>query len=192
MYDVTLLMNHVCCLFRREGGNDPLKARVASQRIPKRQEFQLAIAEVAWVPDCDGKLFEGEIFVANPGSNHRQILDHCDASERILSYRTKLHRTTAFAQRVFAIRRENPTLRRRHFFRGRPVESGAKEVTWLRADGKEMTIYWNESTKVKGELKEGETVHVRTSDKDGKTWATSVHVGKMKKKAAEKKTDTPR
>jgi glycogen operon protein len=45
----------------------------------------------------------------------------------------------AFAQRVFAIRRANPALRRRYFFRGRPVEGGGKEVTWLRADGKEMT-----------------------------------------------------
>lgn len=61
------------------------------------------------------------------------------------------------------------------------LDSAAKSMVVKTADGKEMTIYWNESTKVKGELKEGETVHVRTSEKDGKTWATSVHVGKMKK-----------
>lgn len=61
------------------------------------------------------------------------------------------------------------------------LDSAGKSMVVKTADGKEMTIYWNESTKVKGELKEGETIHVRTSEKDGKTWATSVHVGKMKK-----------
>ena len=44
-----------------------------------------------------------------------------------------------FAQRIFAIRRTNPALRRRYFFRGHPVGGGAKDVTWLRADGREMT-----------------------------------------------------
>jgi glycogen operon protein len=44
-----------------------------------------------------------------------------------------------FAQRIFAIRRANPALRRRYFFRGKPVESGAKEMLWLRSDGHEMT-----------------------------------------------------
>ena len=52
----------------------------------------------------------------------------------------------AFAQRVFAIRRANPALRRRYFFRGRPVESGAKEVTWAapmdtRDDGCRMELH---------------------------------------------------
>jgi hypothetical protein len=47
-----------------------------------------------------------------------------------------------------------------------------------------MTIYWNESTKMHGDLKEGQTIHFRTSEKDGKIWATSVHSGKMKKEKA--------
>ena len=44
-----------------------------------------------------------------------------------------------FAKRIFAIRRANPALRRRYFFRGKPVESGAQEMLWLRPDGLEMT-----------------------------------------------------
>jgi isoamylase len=45
-----------------------------------------------------------------------------------------------FTRKVFAIRRTNPVLRRRAFFRGIPVsgESG-KDLTWLRPDGGEMT-----------------------------------------------------
>jgi hypothetical protein len=61
---------------RRERGDDLLKARVAPQRIPKREQFQIAVAEVARRVDDDGKLFEGEILVANPCGHHRQIPDH--------------------------------------------------------------------------------------------------------------------
>jgi hypothetical protein len=61
---------------RRERGDDLLKARVATQRIPKREQFQIAVAELVPRVDDDGKLFAGEIFVANPCGHHRQIPDH--------------------------------------------------------------------------------------------------------------------
>jgi isoamylase len=45
-----------------------------------------------------------------------------------------------FAREVFAIRAANPVLRRRTFFRHEVAAGGsAKDLTWLRADGKEMT-----------------------------------------------------
>jgi glycogen operon protein len=44
-----------------------------------------------------------------------------------------------FTQRIFAIRRGNPALRRRYFFRGTPAGSGLKEVLWLHPNGHEMT-----------------------------------------------------
>jgi glycogen operon protein len=45
-----------------------------------------------------------------------------------------------FTQRAVALRRANPVLRRRHFFRGQPVGAGgAKDVDWLRADGAALT-----------------------------------------------------
>ncbi len=53
----------------------------------------------------------------------------------------------ALAQRLFAIRRSNPVLRRRSFFRGRPIsDGGLKDVTWIRLDGEEMKeADWNEA-----------------------------------------------
>jgi hypothetical protein len=61
------------------------------------------------------------------------------------------------------------------------LDTAGKSMVVKTADGKEMTIYWNDATKVSGgELKEGETVHFTSTSKDGKTWATSVHVGAMK------------
>lgn len=61
------------------------------------------------------------------------------------------------------------------------LDSAGKSMVVKTADGKELTIYWNDETKVQGTLKEGETIHVKTTDKDGKTWATSIHVGAWKK-----------
>lgn len=46
-----------------------------------------------------------------------------------------------FAVQVFRIRRQNPVLRRRRFFRGLPIsDSRVKDVTWVREDGQEMQV----------------------------------------------------
>jgi glycogen operon protein len=46
----------------------------------------------------------------------------------------------AFARHCLRIFQENPVLRRRSFFKGRRLtDGGVKDVTWLRADGGEMT-----------------------------------------------------
>jgi isoamylase len=53
----------------------------------------------------------------------------------------------AYTRRILAIRRAHPVLRRRHYFRGAPVDlSGHKDVTWIRPDGTEMTdVDWKDS-----------------------------------------------
>src|SRR5439155_3712507 len=80
--------------------HDFFEARVATQRIPEGQQFQLTIAEAAWTADDAGKLFASEIFVANPRSDHGQILDHVRAIHRIFFHGKKLHRAPPFAQRL--------------------------------------------------------------------------------------------
>jgi hypothetical protein len=62
------------------------------------------------------------------------------------------------------------------------VDMTGKSMVVKAADGKETTIYWNDATKLQGTVKEGEMVHVKTTDKDGKAWATWVKVGKMEPK----------
>jgi len=47
------------------------------------------------------------------------------------------------------------------------------------ADAKEMTIYWDTATKVEGTIREGELIHFRAAQKDGKTVATFIRVGKV-------------
>jgi isoamylase len=45
-----------------------------------------------------------------------------------------------FTRQIFAVLGANPVLRRRSFFRGRPVSpDGPKDVVWLHPDGREMT-----------------------------------------------------
>jgi len=59
------------------------------------------------------------------------------------------------------------------------VDMAGKSMVVKGADGKETTLYWNESTKLQGTPKEGEMVHYKAADKDGKSWASWVHVGAM-------------
>ena len=44
-----------------------------------------------------------------------------------------------FVRELARLHREQPVLRRRSFFAGSPIAAGAKDVTWLRPDGLEMT-----------------------------------------------------
>ena len=46
-------------------------------------------------------------------------------------------------------------------------------------DAKELTIYWDQATKVEGTLREGELIHFRAAEKGGKTVATFIRVGKV-------------
>lgn len=64
------------------------------------------------------------------------------------------------------------------------VDMAAKSMVVKTADGKDMTIYWNDTTKLQGTPKEGEAVQFQSSDKDGKSWAKWVHVGKMEAKTS--------
>ena len=46
-----------------------------------------------------------------------------------------------FVREAFRMRRENPAFRRRRFFAGDPVaDHGTKDVSWIRPDGREMTV----------------------------------------------------
>ncbi len=44
-----------------------------------------------------------------------------------------------FTVRLIRLRRQHPSLRRRHFFQGRTLEGNLKDITWMRPDGAEMT-----------------------------------------------------
>jgi len=56
------------------------------------------------------------------------------------------------------------------------VDAAAKTLTIKEASGNETTVYWDESTRVSGDLKEGSMAQVTISDKDGRKLATSIAV----------------
>src|SRR5204863_3849742 len=58
LLEVANLLKHdwLFCFF-----NEFLKLRVATQRIPKRHQFQLAIAEIARATEGNSKLFESDL-----------------------------------------------------------------------------------------------------------------------------------
>ncbi|HEY1251109.1 MAG TPA: hypothetical protein VGH97_07940 [Thermoanaerobaculia bacterium] len=62
------------------------------------------------------------------------------------------------------------------------VDMAGKSMVVKGADGKETTLYWNDTTKLQGTPKEGEMVHYKAAEKDGKSWASWVHVGAMQPK----------
>jgi len=62
------------------------------------------------------------------------------------------------------------------------LDTAGKMMMVKDSAGAETAVYWNDTTKVAGEeMKEGALVHWRGAEKDGKMWATWVHVGEMKK-----------
>ena len=63
------------------------------------------------------------------------------------------------------------------------MDTAGKMMMVKNAAGQETAVYWNDATKVAGdEMKEGSMVHWKGESKDGKMWATWVHVGEMKHK----------
>src|SRR5437773_8470331 len=78
---------------------DFFEVRIAAQRVPEREQFQLAVAHVRGRTNGNGQLFACEIFVTNPSSDHRKIRDH-DRSYRFLFDVLKLNRTSTFSERL--------------------------------------------------------------------------------------------
>jgi hypothetical protein len=63
-------------LLRRKRSDDRIKARIASQRIPKRIKTQMAVAQTSyWQIHSFIQLFDCAILVARPCINDGQILD---------------------------------------------------------------------------------------------------------------------
>src|SRR5207244_13479379 len=77
------------------------KARIASQRVPKRQQFEVAVVEWASWTDGDCQLLAGEIFITSPRSDHREVFDRTDSVNCIFFHGKKLNCTPAFPQRFF-------------------------------------------------------------------------------------------
>jgi isoamylase len=90
-----------------------------------------------------------------------------------------------FTRALLALRMQNPVFHRRHFFRGAPWRgSTRKDITWLRADGEEMTAAdWAlPENMTLGMLLEGEAADALDAEGEpetGDTFLVVFHMGKV-------------
>ncbi len=56
------------------------------------------------------------------------------------------------------------------------VDLTAKSMVVKESSGTEVTVFWNDATRVTGDLREGSAVKVTAKEEGGKTWATSIDV----------------
>jgi hypothetical protein len=56
------------------------------------------------------------------------------------------------------------------------VDAADKALTVRDNSGTETTVFWDESTRINGNLKEGSMASLTLADKDGKKLATSISV----------------
>ena len=61
------------------------------------------------------------------------------------------------------------------------VDQTAKSFVVKDSNGKEVTVFWNDSTRMSGDLKDGASVSLQTSEQGGRVVATSVNVQASKK-----------
>ena len=61
------------------------------------------------------------------------------------------------------------------------VDNTAKSFVLKASSGKEVTVFWTDSTRMSGDLKEGSSVTLQIADQGGKMVATSVDVEAAKK-----------
>src|ERR1043166_5633429 len=81
--------------------DDFFETWVAPQRVPKWKQLQLAVGDRRWWVNGDLKLLAGDIFVASPRCDHRQITDHAYTIDCIFFHRKKLDCAPPFSQCVF-------------------------------------------------------------------------------------------
>ena len=61
------------------------------------------------------------------------------------------------------------------------VDQSGKSFVIKDESGKETTVYWDSSTKMQGDLKQGSMVTIQTTDQGGKVMATSINISSAKK-----------
>jgi hypothetical protein len=55
------------------------------------------------------------------------------------------------------------------------VDTASKTLVVRETSGTETTVYWDDTTRVVGDLKEGSSVQLTTTERDGKSFASSIN-----------------
>lgn len=125
--------------FGVEGPTDD--PEINAQRQRQRRNFIMTLLLSQGVPMiCGGD----EMGRTQHGNNNAYAQDN-EISWVNWSLTEPDQRLLEFTRRVAGLRESHPVFRRRHFFQGRRIRgSQLEDITWLRADGREMTeSEWN-------------------------------------------------
>jgi len=123
-----------------EGPTDSPEVTAIREQIKRNLLATLAFSQ--GVP----MILAGDEMGRSQGGNNNAYCQDNELSWVNWELTSERRRLLAFARQIFAIRRENAVFRRRSFFRGRNVSPGAKDVSWVRPDGAEMTDDdWNDA-----------------------------------------------
>jgi hypothetical protein len=88
-------------LFRSEGGDDFLEARIAAERVPGRVKFQGAVTQherCVGSTQSSFQLLQGKLLVARPRCCNGEVLKDATAVNDIFFKRRERDRSTAFVQ----------------------------------------------------------------------------------------------
>jgi glycogen operon protein len=123
-----------------EGPTDVPRVRATRERMKRNFIATLIFSQGVRM------LVAGDEMGRTQGGNNNAYCQDNEVSWLSWSLSSRDRSLLAFARQCMRIFEQNPTLRRRSFFTGRPMASdGAKDLTWLRADGGEMTdAEWND------------------------------------------------
>ncbi len=137
--------------------NDP---KVLDIRYHVMKSFVASLAFSQGVP----MLSHGDEIARTQGGNNNAYCQDNDITWVNWDLDDRQRDLLSFTQRVLAIRKANPVLRRRHFFRGRdPQSEFGRDVMWIRPDGREMEQgdWENGNNHVLGMLISGEATDER-------------------------------
>ena len=109
--------------------------RVLEDRYRAMRNFLATLAFSQGVP----MISHGDELARTQGGNNNAYAQDNEISWMNWELDDRRRELLEFTRKIFAIRHLNPVLRRRTFFRGQPVDhAGVKDLTWIRADGREM------------------------------------------------------
>jgi len=123
-----------------EGPTDVPRIRATRERMKRNFLATLVFSQGVRM------LVAGDEMGRTQGGNNNAYCQDNEVSWVSWSLSSRDRSLLAFARQCMRIFEQNPTLRRRSFFTGtRMASDGAKDLTWLRAEGGEMTdAEWND------------------------------------------------
>ncbi len=131
----------------RDGNNDNISRNwgvegettdesILDDRFRQMRDFIATLAFSQGVP----MLSHGDEVARTQGGNNNAYAQDNETTWMNWELDDRRRQLLAFTRKCFNLRHSHAVLRRRHFFSGEPtVKDGAKDVSWIRSDGRELT-----------------------------------------------------